>query len=76
MSQKSSLTQLPHFVQQVLTVYMITYDSWCQERLRRRALPRWFIVDHIPRNAGAKSIVMHSLECLLGRPATVLSTIR
>jgi oxalate---CoA ligase len=29
--------------------------SWCCERLRRRAVPdRWFIVDHIPRNARGK----------------------
>jgi acyl-CoA synthetase (AMP-forming)/AMP-acid ligase II len=29
--------------------------SWCRERLRRSAVPdRWFIVDHIPRNARGK----------------------
>jgi hypothetical protein len=29
--------------------------SWCGERLRRQAVPdRWFIVDHIPRNARGK----------------------
>jgi acyl-CoA synthetase (AMP-forming)/AMP-acid ligase II/thioesterase domain-containing protein len=29
--------------------------SWCRERLRREAVPdRWFIVDHIPRNARGK----------------------
>jgi acyl-CoA synthetase (AMP-forming)/AMP-acid ligase II/thioesterase domain-containing protein/acyl carrier protein len=29
--------------------------SWCRERLRRRAVPdRWFVVDHIPRNARGK----------------------
>jgi acyl-CoA synthetase (AMP-forming)/AMP-acid ligase II/thioesterase domain-containing protein len=29
--------------------------SWCRQRLRREAVPdRWFIVDHIPRNARGK----------------------